>query len=305
MVFALQNRQKGQKMTAIDEVLGALISMPGLLLIAFLCSAVLSTVFRKKEQLGRLAISNIATSFIIAMLNMAAWVLFAQQISVWVQGRYDALNIPTLDPQIWQHVPVWLGMLVTVLAADFVDYWSHRLMHTRLGWLTHAAHHTDTHVNAFTNFRIHVLETIVMLASYTLMLTWMQLPEMIPVVILATRLLGFYVHLDVDIHHGPFRYLLSSPRFHRWHHADVPEAYGKNLANIFPFYDLMFGTYYVPGRCTAPMGAQSAGIDGISPLKIYAFPFVEAAKMAKALARRLTGLRPKTLPPQQDKSQQA
>ena len=74
-----------------------------------------------------------------------------------------------------------------------------------------------------------------------------------------SMVLNMYVHMDLDWTHGPLRYVIASPRLHRRHHADVPEAYGKNLANVFPFYDVMFGTDYVPGPCRERMGRSTAG----------------------------------------------
>lgn len=271
----------------LDWLLEQINTIQGYFLIAFLSSIALYVFFNQKDQLSRLAISNIATSVLLAGANLAAGVLFATSLRTWVQHSYDAWHIPQLDREVWQHVPVWVGVLFAIAAQDLVDYWNHRLMHTRLGWLTHAAHHSDTHVNAFTSFRVHILESLVMWTSYTLLLTWLQLPHLVPVMVVVMMLHNLYVHLNLNIDHGPFRYLLASPMFHRWHHADVPEAYGKNLANVIPLYDVIFGTYYMPGRCTATMGAQSAGIEGTAPVAIYLYPVVQGAKLIRAAARRL------------------
>jgi sterol desaturase/sphingolipid hydroxylase (fatty acid hydroxylase superfamily) len=91
--------------------------------------------------------------------------------------------------------------------------------------------------------------------------------------------------------HGPLRLLIASPRFHRWHHADVPEAHGKNLANIFPLFDWMFGTYRVPGPCNAPVGA--AGIPRNDVVKLTLWPLLEWARLATpwvdAIRARIVG----------------
>lgn len=257
----------------IDLVTGLVNSTLGYLVIAALSSLTIFIVLRRKDEFGREAVANMATSVLVAVANMGAGLLFARALRDHVQGAYDALHIPTLDPVIWTVIPVWIGAVIAVVAQDFVDYWNHRLMHsTRWGWLTHAAHHSDTHVNAFTSFRIHILESIVMWTSYTLLLTWMQLPGLVPFMIILVQLHNMYVHLNLNIDHGRFKYLLASPVFHRWHHADAPEAYGKNLANVIPLYDVMFGTYYMPGRCKAAMGAVSAEIGGTNPVAIYLYP---------------------------------
>ena len=101
----------------------------------------------------------------------------------------------------------------------------------------------------------------------------MQLPQTIVPVYLATIAYGMYIHMDLDIDHGPFKYVFASPMFHRWHHADLPEAYGKNLSNFFPVFDVIGGTFYLPGKCDAPMGALKSGVEDKNPIAIMTFPF--------------------------------
>lgn len=114
-----------------------------------------------------------------------------------------------------------------------------------------------------------------MTVSYILLLTWLQIPQALPFVIVFYILHNKYVHMDLDFEHGSLKYLIASPVHHRWHHADVPEAYGKNLANVMPVYDVMFGTFYNPGKCDAPMGALMTGVEDKSAIAIMTYPFRE------------------------------
>mgnify|MGYP000188654932 FL=1 len=118
--------------------------------------------------------------------------------------------------------------------------------------------------------------------SYILLLTWMQIPQAIPFVVIFYSLHNKYVHMDLDFEHGPLKYLIASPVYHRWHHADVPEAYGKNLANVMPIYDVIFGTFYSPGKCNEPMGALKSGIADKNPILIFIYPFQEWARLIRA-----------------------
>lgn len=254
----------------------------GQLLIAVAATLILYAVFRKREELSRIAITNTAATIMVTGANLLVGTYFVNEVNAFAQRAYAALDIPTVDPHLWDRVPFWLGMLLALAAKDFVDYWNHRLMHTRWVWPAHAAHHSDTHVNAFTTFRVHFLEGIVMSLSYILLLTWLQLPQLIPVVVVVSLMHNMYVHMDLDFGHGPLHYLIASPKFHRWHHADVPEAYGKNLANLIPLFDVIFGTYYVPGTCRAPMGARSGGIADTNPVAIYLYPVRQWAKLLRA-----------------------
>lgn len=204
---------------------------------------------------------------------------------------YAVLHVPALPASLWEGVPWPVLLVIGVLTKDFADYWNHRWMHTRWGWPIHAVHHSDTDVNILTTWRIHFLEAVVMDASYVLLLSWMGMP---PVIGAAARFIlvlhNSYTHIDVDIDHGLLRYVVASPRFHRWHHADVAEAHGKNLANVVPLYDVLFGTYYVPGPCNAPMGALTDKVPAHDIVSQIVLPLTRWGRMAKsavgALAQR-------------------
>ena len=49
---------------------------------------------------------------------------------------------------------------------------------------------------------------------------------------------------ELDV--GPFKYVLATPVFHRWHHTPLEEGGNTNFAGTFPLWDLLFGTYRMP-----------------------------------------------------------
>jgi sterol desaturase/sphingolipid hydroxylase (fatty acid hydroxylase superfamily) len=58
----------------------------------------------------------------------------------------------------------------------------------------------------------------------------------------------------------------------------VEAAYDKNFASIFPFFDLMFGTYYNPGSSVAvPTGIGNNPDNNVIALILY--PFGEWGRM--------------------------
>ena len=205
-----------------------------------------------------------------------------------VKELYALAHIPSIPTEFWSSVPVWVLAPFAVLAHDLVNYCNHRLMHMPWLWPVHAIHHSDPDVNGLTAYRIHLLEGLVMWVSYTLLLTWLGLPDnAIGIGAIFIALLNVYVHINVDWHHGPFSLLIASPRFHRWHHADVAEAHGKNLANVCPLWDWLFGTYYCPGKCDAPVGA--AGVPENDVVKLILWPWQEWARMIGARGKALVG----------------
>ena len=248
-------------------------------LILYLCG--------RREELSRHAIQNTAATIVVMALNLVALALFHQDINAGAQAIYDALGIPKLPAGTWDTTPLWLVTLIALVARDFCDYTIHRLMH-QVGWLwpAHAAHHSDTHVNVFTTFRVHAAETILMSLTYIVLLTWLQMPQALPFAFALAMLHNMYVHMNVGWDHGPLKYLIASPAFHRWHHADAAEVQGKNLANIMPIWDVLFGTYHMPGRCTLPMGGLSTGLEDKNPVAIWLYPFREWWRLIAGAAGR-------------------
>jgi sterol desaturase/sphingolipid hydroxylase (fatty acid hydroxylase superfamily) len=188
------------------------------------------------------------------------------------QSFYNSFGLPHIPVEFWADVPVWVLVPLAAVLFDFANYWNHRVMHMKWLWPVHAIHHSDPDVTGLTSYRTHFLETLVMWMSFTILLSWAGFPpNVLGFAAVVLQLHNVYVHINLDWDHGPFRFLLASPRYHRWHHADVPAAYGKNLANTFPFFDVLFGTYYVPGRCEAELGAEGVPQNDVVALALFPF----------------------------------
>ena len=177
------------------------------------------------------------------------------------------------------------GPITIVIVADFVDYWSHRIRHTSFLWPMHAVHHSDTQMHYLSWYRGHILEMIFIQGGYLILATWLGAsPAAAAGVIIIRAFHQQYVHMNVDWHHGLLGLVIADPRFHRWHHADHPEAWNKNFSNIMPLWDRLFGTYYCPGKCDAPLGFE--GNPGENFAKLMAYPFKEWARMARSALKR-------------------
>lgn len=196
-------------------------------------------------------------------------------------------HLPHLPHAFWQDTPWLVRAFAALFILDFTNYWLHRFAHANAWlWPLHAVHHSDTDMHFLSSHRAHILEWLVMTplvvaAAYLCGLS----VDGVVFLTLVREFHQFYVHSKLDWSHGPLRHVIADPRFHRWHHVDRPEAHNKNFALFFPFLDLAFGTYYVPG----PAIAQPTGFEG-NPgddfLKLLAFPFRAWAGMVReGLAR--------------------
>jgi fatty acid hydroxylase family protein len=66
-----------------------------------------------------------------------------------------------------------------------------------------------------------------------------------------TNVTAVFSHCGGDIKGGVLNYVCVTPEVHRWHHsAKTPEGYGYscNYGVEFSFWDLLFGTYYLPQK---------------------------------------------------------
>ena len=143
--------------------------------------------------------------------------------------------------------PIWLQVIQIYLLVDLASYWTHRLFHRGKWWPFHAVHHSSEDLDWLGSLRVHPVNDLVnKLAQVTPVL----LMGYNPLVTLSTApILTFYaifLHANVNWDFGPLRSVIATPVFHRWHHSKDREAWDKNFAGLFPMWDLLFGTYYMP-----------------------------------------------------------
>lgn len=144
-------------------------------------------------------------------------------------------------------LPLALQFLSGFLAADFTGYWIHRLFHRRPLWRFHAIHHSSQHLDWLSSVRVHPVNDFI--TSFL---------QLFPLVVLGFKPLifasvgpffifyGLLLHSNVPWDFGPFRTVFASPAFHRWHHTSEAHGIDKNFAGLFPIWDLLFGTFYLP-----------------------------------------------------------
>lgn len=156
--------------------------------------------------------------------------------------------------------PIWLQIIAIYTLTDLIGYWSHRLFHRGRWWPFHAVHHSSEELDWMSSVRVHPINDLV---SKLLQVTPLLLLGFNPFATLsAAPFFTFYaifLHANVDWDFGLLRGVLASPVFHRWHHSKDRDAWDKNFAGLFPFWDIIFGTYYMPkGRVPENFGIPEA-----------------------------------------------
>ena len=145
-------------------------------------------------------------------------------------------------------LPFAVRCIIAILALDLVRYSTHRLSHS-VGalWRFHQVHHSDPDFDISTALRVHPIEVVLTQGAYLLTVAVLA-PPMVAVLIaeLGSILQSFFSHANASLPRWvekPLRAVFVTPDMHRIHHSEeVAEQY-KNLSDIFPWWDHLFGTY--------------------------------------------------------------
>jgi sterol desaturase/sphingolipid hydroxylase (fatty acid hydroxylase superfamily) len=162
-----------------------------------------------------------------------------------------------------------------LLGGDLLLYLTHRLFHTGPLWRFHAVHHSSTEVEWISAARFHPVDRVIHGILPDIALLLLGIPPQVLVwlapFIVATSALA---HANLDWQLGPFRYVLVSPVYHRWHHSAQGEHVRTNYAATFPIFDLLFGTYCMPGNERPSAYGVGTGQLPRSFLAQLAYPFM-------------------------------
>lgn len=144
--------------------------------------------------------------------------------------------------------PVWTQVLFFLVLHDFVTYLFHRTQHrSKWLWRTHETHHSLTHIDWLAGVRSHWSESLLLEPLKFLPLVVLGASPEVPLYrAMIDSVWGMWIHSNLNVRLGPLSYVLVGPELHRWHHADALEAYDKNFATKFAFWDRFFGTAYNP-----------------------------------------------------------
>ena len=158
-------------------------------------------------------------------------------------------------------LPGWLQFVIANVVFDVGAYWGHRWAHTvPFLWRFHAVHHSSEHLDWAAASRLHPLDQAFIrvcgvLPVYLLGFT----KETFGALIAFEGLLAIFIHANVRWRFGWLEWLVATPAFHHWHHANEnPETSNKNFSGLLPWVDWLFGTMYLPKRFPAKYGINES-----------------------------------------------
>jgi sterol desaturase/sphingolipid hydroxylase (fatty acid hydroxylase superfamily) len=171
--------------------------------------------------------------------------------------------------------PGWLQLLEALMLIELVGYWSHRMMHTVPAlWRLHRVHHSSERLDWLASAHLHPFDAGLgrLLAVVPLVFLGFSRETFGSAVVLL-QFHAIFQHANFRAGFGPLRGVISSPRYHHWHHTNDQEARNRNFAGLFPWLDALFGTQHLPDGARWP---RTYGVDDPVPagyLRQLASPF--------------------------------
>ena len=144
-------------------------------------------------------------------------------------------------------LPLWLQSIIFLVGSDFMLYWLHRMFHRGDFWKYHAIHHSSEDLEWISAARFHPVNLLVGTITVDVILLMAGIsPNIMLWVGPFTTFHSAFVHANLNWTLGPFKYVIATPVFHRWHHTGLEDGGDTNFAGTFPLWDILFGTFRMP-----------------------------------------------------------
>src|SRR5687768_11568514 len=191
------------------------------------------------------------TQYVSWMLAVAA----VHTIAWFNRGISGAGLPPPESLQLIANWPAWLQFIVFFFIKDFLEWNIHHLLH-RVPWLWrfHRLHHSLEHLDWASTFRSHWGEIIINKIVVYLPLVILGVRDGVIFAIVAVSLLiQEFAHANLSWDWGPLRRIITSPRFHAWHHdIELHGKGGQNFGVNLAVWDWLFRTAYWPAGAKSP-----------------------------------------------------
>ncbi|MAJ29939.1 MAG: fatty acid hydroxylase [Gammaproteobacteria bacterium] len=172
---------------------------------------------------------------------------------------------------------IWIEILLTLLAIDFIYYWFHRTSHhVRFFWAIHMNHHSSEEMNFLVALRQAWFNPFFRVSFFFVLPLIGFNPLLTLIVGAASTLWAVIQHTKMIGKLGPLEWIFVTPSAHRVHHGVNDEYMDKNFGNLFIVWDRMFGTYQ-PEEESVIYGLKR-NVKTSNPLKITLFTWREIFK---------------------------
>ncbi len=212
----------------------------GLMVLFYSLEQILSTQFKFTKRPQHLFNNSLffAVFFLAGLLWATVTVFSVEWLNNQQIGLFYLLQLP-----------LWLKLLLGIAMLDLVSYWFHRLSHkVPFLWRFHRVHHSDTTMDASTNFRGHPIESFLWFGSSNILAA-----AIFGLDLLTLGLYFFIATFFFFVEHANFRFpkwldksiglVITTPNLHKVHHEQDQLYTDSNFSDIFILWDRLFGTF--------------------------------------------------------------
>jgi len=124
----------------------------------------------------------------------------------------------------------------------------HRAFHqVPLLWRFHRIHHSVTAMDWLAGSRLHIVDVLVTRSLSLMPMVLLGFSnQAINIYLPILALQAVFNHSNLRFEFAPLQKIITTPKYHHWHHTRDAGCIDKNFAVSLPIIDLMFGTYYSP-----------------------------------------------------------
>lgn len=180
--------------------------------------------------------------------------------SIAISGFYKVISLLFTDIGIsdkslvlidTSEFPVWAELLIFFILVDFVQWFTHVLLHKyEIFWRFHKVHHSVKEMGFAAHLRYHWMENLLYkpLKTLAIMVLGGFEPEQAFIVHFVAIAIGHLNHANIKLTWGPLKYIFNNPVMHLYHHAyTLPEGkFGVNFGISLSLWDYLFKTNYIP-----------------------------------------------------------
>lgn len=185
------------------------------------------------------------------LFNLIIFIAFSNLVTLFMKDIVG-VDLSKISVLSLNEFPIWLQLLVFFVAVDFIQWFTHVLLHRfDFLWRFHRVHHSVEEMGFAAHLRYHWMENVFYtpMKYIVVMLIGGFHPEQAFIVYYISIAIGHINHANIGIDYGSLKYILNNPKMHIWHHAyELPKnrSHGVNFGISLSVWDYLFRTNYLP-----------------------------------------------------------
>ncbi len=188
------------------------------------------------------------------LLNLIVLIALSNTASEILNDILHSIGLSVSKFQIFDinTFPYWLRLFTFFIVLDFVQWFTHRLLHKyNFLWNFHKVHHSVKEMGFAAHLRYHWMEPVIYNSMKYIPLAIIGgfTAQDVAIVHFFNITIGHLNHANINLNYGVLKYIFNNPKMHIWHHAkELPKDKkdGVNFGITLSVWDYLFKTNYIP-----------------------------------------------------------